>query len=115
MAEARQLPIYRATYELVSKLTSWVENFPRIHRFTLGDRVVCNAIDLFNYIQLANMYADQRKQYLMGFTTKLELVKTLLRLCFERKLFSTKQSADICRMMTNIGKQATGWRNAKKV
>ncbi len=114
MAEAKDLPIYRATYEFVSKLVSWVENFPRIHRYTLGNKVIDNAAELFTYIQLANMYADKRAQYLMSFTVKLELTKTLLRLCFERKLLSPKQSADICRMTTNIGKQATGWRKARK-
>lgn len=112
MAVASTLPIFQVTYELVSKLVEWSENFPRKYKFTLGEKMVNISLELFEYIQLANAYADNRQKYMMGFTVKLELLKTVLRLCFERKLFSLAQSADICRLTTVIGKQATGWRKS---
>ena len=115
MAIASELPIFQQTYELVNKLVTWTENFPRKYKYTLGEKLTNVSLELFEYIQLANMYADNRRQYMMGFIIKLELLKTLLRLCFERKLFSTKQEADICRLATLIGRQATGWGKSRTV
>lgn len=112
MALAKDLQIYKDTFELVDKLTAMKVEFPRMYRYDLGEKMTSVALELFEYIQLANMYADNRHQYMMGFRVKFELLKTILR--FKRKLFSEKQAADICRLTTIIGRQATAWGNSKK-
>ena len=109
MALAKDLQIYKDTYELVNKLVKYTENFPRKHKFTLGEKLIKVALELFEYIQLANMSIENRQRHLMGFTIKFELLKTILRLCFDRRLFSEAQAADICRLTTVIGRQATAW------
>ena len=114
MALAKDLQIYKDTFELVDKLAEMKQNFPRVHRFDLGEKMSSVSLELFEYIQLANMYPDNRHKYMMGFRVKFELLKTILRLCFKRKLFSEKQAADICRLTTIIGRQATAWGNSKK-
>lgn len=114
MALAKDLQIYKDTFELVDKLTKYKMNFPRMHRYDLGEKMTSVALELFEYIQLANMYPDNRHHYMMGFRVKFELLKTVLRLCFVRKMFSDKQAADICRLTTIIGRQATAWGNSKK-
>ena len=106
MALAKDLQIYKDTFELVDKLTTMKVGFPRMYRYDLGEKMTSVALELFEYIQLANMYADNR--------VKFELLKTILRLAFRRKLFSEKQAADICRLTTIIGRQATAWGNSKK-
>ena len=115
MALAKDLQIYKDTFELVDKLTAMKVGFPRMYRYDLGEKMTSVALELFEYIQLANMYSDNRHQYMMGFRVKFELLKTILRLCFDRKLFSLKQQADICRLTTIIGRQATGWGRSGRV
>lgn len=114
MALAKDLQIYKDTFELVDKLTTWKANFPRMYRYDLGERMLNVSMELFEYIQLANLYPENRPKYLMGFTVKFELLKTILRLCFNRRLFSTREAADICRLTTSIGRQATAWRKSRK-
>lgn len=114
MALAKDLQIYKDTFEMVDKLTTWKANFARMYRYDLGEKMTSVSLELFEYIQLANMYPDNRQQYMMGFRVKFELLKTILNLCFKRKLFSPRQAADICRLTTNIGKQATAWGKSRK-
>ena len=114
MALASSLQIYKDTFELVDKLVTWTENFPRRHKFTLGEKLIKVALELFEYIQLTNMSIENRQRHMMGFRIKLELLKTLLRLCFNRRLFDERKAADICRLTTNIGRQATAWGNSRK-
>lgn len=109
MALAQELQIWKDTFELVDKLTTYKANFPRMWRFDLGEKMSKVCLELFEYIQLANMYPENRRKYMDGYRLKLELLKAILRLCFNRKLFTDKQAADICRLTTIIGKQATAW------
>lgn len=114
MALAQDLQIWKDTFELVDKLTSYKANFPRMWRYDLGEKMTKMALELFEYIQLANMYPANRQKYMDGFRIKMELLKTILRLCFNRKLFTDKQAADICRLTTIIGRQATAWGKSGK-
>ena len=114
MALAKDWAIYKATYELTSKIVTWKANFPRMYRFDLGEKLTNTALELFEYIQFYNMSTENRYRHMLGFTVKYELLGTLLRLCFERKLFTLKQQADICRLMTSIGRQATALRKSSK-
>jgi hypothetical protein len=113
MGLARDTQIYKATYELTSKLMGWKGNFPRMFRYDLGEKLTKVTLELFEYIQLYNIAPfENRYKYILGFTVKYELLGTLLRLCFERKLFDERKQADICRLMTSIGRQATAMRKS---
>lgn len=116
MGLARDTQIYKATYELASKLISWKANFQRMYRYDLGEKMTKVTLELFEYIQLYNIASlpESRYKHILGFTVKYELLGTLLRLCFERKLFDMKQQADICRLMTSIGRQATAMRKSSR-
>lgn len=109
MATAQTLQIWKDTFELTDKLTTYKANFSRMYRYDLGEKMTKTALELFEYIQLANMYPSNRQKYMDGFRVKMELLKTILRLCFNRKLFNERQAADICRLTTLIGRQATAW------
>lgn len=54
MTLVKDLPIFRKTYELTSVIIDYVAEFPRVHKFTLGDKMVNVSLALFEYIQLAN-------------------------------------------------------------
>lgn len=110
---ASELPVYRDTFVLVSTITDLPTNFPKMYKYTFGEKLMKVSLDLFEYIQLANMETSspQRYMYLKGFQVKFELLKVLLRLCAEKKIISVKQSANLALMTTNIGRQITAWKN----
>lgn len=45
-----KLPIFKQTYELVSLLLDYVASFPKVYRFTLGDKITNTSLALFEYI-----------------------------------------------------------------
>lgn len=115
MTLAQNLPIFRTTYELTSVIIDYVGEFPRVHRFTIGDKMVNTSLALFEYIQLANRCGKDKKarvQYLQQFLLKFEYLKVLIRLCNEKHIISLKQTSRLAILVDSIGKQATGWRNA---
>ena len=56
------------------------KEYSKAFKYSLGEKTFNTAIDLFEYIQLANMFKENRRKYLEGFIVKFETVKILLRL-----------------------------------
>jgi len=109
---ANELKVYRDTYDLVNKVIDIQMKFPRLYKFTIGQKLMNVGLDLFEYIQLANMFKESRCRHLNGFVVKFELFKTLIRMSADKKLLTLKQQADIARMTNCIGKQVSAWKNA---
>lgn len=109
-----ELTIYRETYKLVSLLFDLTCKFPKMYKYTLGEKINSVSLELFEYIQLANRTIKNehtRVKYLEGFLIKFELLKVLLRLCNEKRVLTIKESTNIAVLTKSIGKQATAWKN----
>lgn len=107
------LPIYRDTFDLAKIILDYVEKFPKVYKFTIGERLIDASLDLFEYLQLANKAVDdkaKRKRYLENFLIKYETLKVLVRLCNDKKILSIKQFSSLAEKLNSIGKQATAWK-----
>lgn len=114
---ASELPVYRETYKLVNMVTDLSGNFPKVYKYTIGQKAMNVALELFEYIQLANMTQDTQKRslYLQGFQVKHELLKILLRLCSEKKIIGLTATAKLAELNTSIGKQISAWKKSKNI
>lgn len=114
---ASELQVWHDTETLVSYLLDITVKFPKSYKFTLGQKITNVSLDLFEYIQLANMTKEEvnHQRYLQGFQVKFELLKVLLRLSTEKKIIPLKQTAVIISMMVNIGKQISAWKNRRQL
>lgn len=114
---ASELPVYRGTYKLVDMLTGLSVNLPKVYKYTLGQKIMNVSLELFEYIQLANMTQDVQKRavYLQGFQVKHELLKVLLRLCSEKRIISLKATAQLAELNTSIGKQISAWKKPRNI
>lgn len=111
---ASQLRIYQDTFTLAKTISGYVDKMPRVFKFTLGERILDTAYDLFNHIQMANMYKEERNEHLKMFIVRFESLKTLIRMAFElRAIEGLGRQAEISRMMESIGRQVTAWKNSK--
>ena len=111
---ASELPIYSDTFNLLSLIVDYVGAFPKLHKHTIGQRMTNVALDLFEYIQLANRSfkeKDKRIKYLEAFIIKFELLKVLIRLCGEKRIISIKQLSRLSVLIEKIGRQANAWKS----
>lgn len=113
---AFELQVWRDTETLVSYLIDVTMKFPKSYKFTVGQKITNVSLELFEYIQLANMTKDEvnRQRYLQGFQVKFELLKVLLRLSTEKKIVTLKQTSTIAAMTVGIGKQISAWKNRRQ-
>lgn len=110
MALSHELPIYKDTYKLILLIFEFTKEFAREYKYTLGQDMKRDSIQLVRSIYRANRNSDKR-QYLEEFLDNFEILKLEVRLCADLKLISVRHLAELSKMLDLIGKQATAWKN----
>lgn len=113
MALYYDLPVFQDVYRLVLLLFQYTTNFPREYKFTLGQDMKRDGIVLVRSIYRANK-AREKEPYLELFLDDFELLKLEIRLAVDLRLITIKQQAELTLLLSGIGKQITGWRNASR-
>ena len=113
MALYTELPVYKDTYHLVLIVFEYTKSFPREYKYTLGQDMKRDALNLLRGIYRANKHKN-RVEHLEAFLDEFELLTLEIRLCVEMKLISLRNQAVLSELMTRISKQVTGWRNAAR-
>ena len=114
MALYYDLPVYRDTYKLILKIFECTKDFSKEYKYTLGQDMKRDALQLVRSIYRANK-AQQKAVHLETFMDDFELLKLEIRLCVYMKILPIKKQAELSLLMDSIGKQITGWRNANAV
>ena len=114
MALYYDLPVFKEVYELILKIFEYTKDFPKEYKYTLGQDMKRDGIQLVRSIYRANK-SKNKGEYLEQFLDDFEVLKLEIRLCVDMKILSIKKQAELSGMMESIGKQITGWRNAQRV
>ena len=114
MALYYDLPVFKEVYELILKIFEYTKDFPKEYKYTLGQDMKRDGIQLVRSIYRANK-SKNKGEYLEQFLDDFEVLKLEIRLCIDMKILSIKKQAELSGMMESIGKQITGWRNAQRV
>ena len=58
-----ELPIYKATYDLVLIIFRFVKNFNREYKYTIGESIKKETIEAITNIYRANSKRDKKERY----------------------------------------------------
>jgi hypothetical protein len=111
MALYDTLPVFGDTYSLTKLVFVVTQDFPREYKFTLGQDMKRDCLNLLRSIYRINR-SQQKEVLLDSFLDDFELLKLEIRLCHDMKLISIKRQAEFARYTDSIGRQITGWRSA---
>ena len=92
MALYVDLPVYRDTYQLILKIFEVTKDFPREYKFSLGQDMKRDAMQLVRSIYRSNKARD-KTDALENFLDEFELIKLQIRLCADLKVLPLKQQA----------------------
>lgn len=85
-----------------------LDQFPRVRRFTLGERIETSLLETLEYLTLA-AYEKNKKAHLRQANQKLAVARHLWRLAFELKVISIKAYNSGSNLLLDLGKQIGGW------
>lgn len=109
MARYKHLPIFQAAYNFNIEINKRVVNFPRLYRYSTGEKLKNSAFDLMNLIIKANSQVD-RVMLLDAAEEILENLKLLVRMCYDLKIMGGKGFEYLARLMDDIGRQLCRWK-----
>jgi len=98
-------------YDFVLWLLPKVDHFPRSHRFTVGERLTTNGLDLLTTLVEA-AYARDKVDLLQQANRKINSTRYLLRLAKDLRLMSVDSWGFSAEKLDEIGRMAGGWHKA---
>ncbi len=110
MAIYSSLPVYKDSYALTLELFAFTRNFPREYKFTLGERIKNQCLELITGIYDANRASKPDKlRCIVQVRRTTEQLRLLLRLCFDLKLCSIKTFVKHSDLLETVSKQLAAW------
>jgi hypothetical protein len=109
MAQYKHLPIYKTTYELLEMVTQKTKSFPKDFKYSLGDKIRNECIELVVFIYKANTIRQQRKEHLQQILERVQVIELMLRLAKDLRLFSVAAFSEVVLLTDSLARQAQGW------
>jgi hypothetical protein len=111
---ASELKVYRDTYELTKLILEVEKQFPKLAKYTIGQRAIDTSLMMLDLIQMINMSeARERQTYFLRFIMNAEKLKILMRLAVEEKIISITKQSQIAILQNSIGMQISGWKKSQ--
>ena len=108
MAQYQHLPIYKQTYDILLRTMVATRDFPREYKFTLGQRIKDELIELVVMIYRANS-AGSKMQHIESILERIQAVQLLMRLSHDMRVLPRSHYAALSEMTDSLGRQAQGW------
>jgi len=105
----KDLPAVQKAYDLSKELLPRVSKFPRDFRFSLGERIIANSLEVLELLIQA-AYAKEKLRFLDQANLDLERLRFLLRLARELGPLSHNGYEYVMKQLTELGRQIGGWR-----
>ena len=113
MALYYTLPVYKASYKLVSMLFESSGNFAREYKYTVGQQMKDEGLSLIKNIYRANRAMD-KTIYISEARENLELIRLFLGLMQDFKQLSLKLFVEINQEVEVVSKQLSAWEKHSK-
>ncbi|MBQ8167949.1 four helix bundle protein [bacterium] len=108
MAQYETLPIYKAAYDFLLRTMHAISHFPREYKYTLGEKIQNQAIELIILIYKINS-SENKVPLLKLMQEQIQLLYLLLRISHDIKLMPTEKYAGIVEMVDGVANQTKGW------
>ena len=98
----------QACHEFLLWLLPQLDKFPRVRRFTLGERLEEGLLLVLELLVEA-AYTRSKEQPLQRANLRLEVIRHLWRVAHELKIISTRRYEHGAGLVDDLGRQIGGW------
>jgi hypothetical protein len=108
MAQYQHLPIYKLTYDVLLRTMTATKDFPREYKYTLGQKIKDELIELVVLIYRANSAVD-RALHIQTVLERVQTIQLMLRLSHDIRILTRRHYAALSEMTDSLARQAQGW------
>jgi hypothetical protein len=114
MSLAEELPVYKASYDLVLAIFNIAKSFKKEFKYTIGESLKNEAVTAVTNIYRANCTND-KTEYIKTARENIEVIRLYARLLKDLHQISIKQLVFLNGHIENVSKQLTGWHKSQKI
>lgn len=114
MATFDNLPVYKTSYDLLLELFQTANNFSRDYRFTIGEQVKKETLEMMLWIYRANKSFAGRKNRIAEAREKVESIRITLRVLRDLKQVSFKKFLSLNEKLESVSKQLFLWESGSR-
>ncbi|MEA5578657.1 diversity-generating retroelement protein Avd [Anabaena sp. UHCC 0451] len=104
----KELSVIQKTYDCIKWYVPIIERLPKIHKFTLGDRIINQLYDLLEGLIQAK-YAKNKLPQLESLNTKLDILRYQTRMMLDFNRMSVERYEYAIKLIDEIGTELGGW------
>jgi hypothetical protein len=112
MAQFNELPVYKATYDLLLAIFQFTKEFSREYKYTVGESLKKETIELLTLIYRANS-RYKKSDVLQIAREQIEVIRLLIRVMKDMKQISLNKFVTVNKSVENVSKQLSGWQKVK--
>jgi len=110
-----ELPVYKATYDLLLEVFHFTKGFSKEYKYTVGESIKKETLELITLIYRSNS-KQNKTETIQEAREKIEVLRLFIRLMKDLRQISLKRFVQINKQVENVSKQLTGWhRSAKSI
>ena len=109
MTLSEHLPVYKTSYDLLLETFKFVSEFTKEYKYTLGDKIKNEILDIIASIYRANGSFVNRLQNIRSAREKLESFRLYIRLSRDLKLLNLQKFIGINILIESVSKQLFFW------
>ena len=90
-------------------VTRRTKDFPRDFKYSLGDKIRTECVELVVFIFKANSSKERREENLNQIVERIQVIELMLRLAKDMRLFNVTAFSEIVVLTDSLARQAHGW------
>ena len=111
MAQYNELPVYKATYDLLLAIFKFTKEFSKEYKYTVGESLKKETIELLTLIYRANTRYHKHDVLQMA-RERIEVIRLLIRVMKDMRQISLNKFVQVNQSVENVSKQLTGWQKS---
>jgi len=108
MSRYDELPVYKASYDLLLEIFQFTKNFNKEFKYTVGESLKKETTELITLIYRANS-KKEKHDVIQEARERIEVIRLFIRLMKDLRQISVKRFALVNKQVENVSKQLTGW------
>ena len=113
MAIYNELPVFKASYDLLLDIYRFSSTLTREYKYTIGERLKNETLELIILIYRANT-AISKGETIQKAREYVEMLRLLIRVLKDLKQINLKSFVRVNNQIENVSKQLTGWQKSVK-
>lgn len=109
----KEAPVFTLWMDVTNWILDRIDDFPKKVRFNISNRVATLVLEILEQI-IEALYKRKKILILRDINLKIEKLRVLLRICFNRNYLSAKQYEFIQEKLLEAGRMIGGWTKQKQ-